>query len=134
MGGPFSYEFRVRYGECDAQGVVFNAHYVAYIDLAITELWRDALGSFERLTTTGVDMVVGHLEIDFRRPARFDDVIRTEARMSRLGTTSMTTDIRILRDDECLAEAQIRHVFLDMATWEKAEIPSWVKDGLAAYS
>ena len=36
---------RVRFGECDPQGIVFNAHYVAYFDVALTELWREALGS-----------------------------------------------------------------------------------------
>ena len=39
---PFSHRLRVRYGECDAQGIVFNANYLAYVDVALTELWREA--------------------------------------------------------------------------------------------
>ncbi|MGH2938195.1 MAG: acyl-CoA thioesterase [Solirubrobacterales bacterium] len=78
MPTSFNHEFRVRYAECDPQGVVLNANYVVYVDIAITELWRAMLGPFDRLTDTGIDMVVGHLEVDFRRPARFDDWNKTE--------------------------------------------------------
>ena len=41
---PFVHEIRVRYGECDPQGIVFNANYLAYFDVAFTELWRAAVG------------------------------------------------------------------------------------------
>lgn len=46
MGEPFAHRLRVRYAECDAQGVVFNAHYLTYLDVSITELWRAAFGSY----------------------------------------------------------------------------------------
>ena len=44
MGQTFTHRIRVRYSECDAQGVVFNANYYAYFDLLLTELWREAIG------------------------------------------------------------------------------------------
>ena len=47
MSEPHVHQLRVRYGECDAQGIVFNANYVAYFDVAITELWRDTVGPWE---------------------------------------------------------------------------------------
>ena len=44
MGEPFRYRQRVRYHECDPQGVVFNAQLPAYFDIAMTELWREVGG------------------------------------------------------------------------------------------
>ena len=53
---PLANKLRVRYGECDPQGVVFNAHYLAYFDIAITELLRAAFGSYQALVDREVDM------------------------------------------------------------------------------
>ena len=50
MGEPFTHHLRVRYAECDAQGVVFNAHYLAYFDTSLTELWRAAFGGYQART------------------------------------------------------------------------------------
>ena len=48
MGQTFTHRIRVRYAECDPQGVVFNANYYAYFDLLMTELWREAVGATTR--------------------------------------------------------------------------------------
>ena len=47
MTPPFVHQLRVRYHECDAQGIVFNAHHFAYFDVTLTELWREAFGSYD---------------------------------------------------------------------------------------
>ena len=62
----FRHRLRVRYVECDAQGVVFNAHYLAYFDIGITELWREALGSYQDMLDAGVDVVVAEAGVRFR--------------------------------------------------------------------
>ena len=56
---------RVRYGECDLQGVVFNAHYLAYFDIGMTELWRAALGGYQAMIDRGLDMVVVEAQLHF---------------------------------------------------------------------
>ena len=72
----FVHRLRVRYQECDPQGIVFNANYVAYVDIALTELWRSAFGSYDQVVAEhGIDLVVGSLTIDFRSSARPDDLI-----------------------------------------------------------
>ena len=43
---PFTHVLRIRYNECDPQNVVFNANYFTYFDITITELWREACGSY----------------------------------------------------------------------------------------
>jgi acyl-CoA thioester hydrolase len=48
----------VRYHECDAQGIVFNANHFAYFDVTLTELWRAAFGSYDAMVEAGSDVVV----------------------------------------------------------------------------
>src|ERR1700761_2088408 len=62
---PFRHELRIRYGECDAQGIVFNANFLAYVDVALTEIWRATMGSYDALLATGVDTVVGECNLRF---------------------------------------------------------------------
>ena len=68
----FRYTIRVRYNECDPQGHVFNANYLGYFDLAMTELWRD-LGGYVEMRETGVDMVVAQAGIHYYAALGFDD-------------------------------------------------------------
>ena len=49
MPEPFVHELRVRYGECDPQGIVFNANYLLYFDVAFTEMWRAAVGPWQEM-------------------------------------------------------------------------------------
>ena len=80
----FVHELRVRYGECDPQGIVFNPNYLAYFDHTVTELWRaSAIGSWDAMVERGVDVVVGEANIRFRAPARFDDLIAVTRARSR---------------------------------------------------
>ena len=58
MAEPFVYKLRVRYAECDPQGVLFNANYLAYVDHTITELWRAAYGGYGAMLDRGIDIVV----------------------------------------------------------------------------
>src|ERR1700749_5051335 len=93
----FVHRLRVRYNECDAQGHVFNANYFVYFDIVLTELWREALGSYQTLTADGLDFVVAEAGVRFRAPERFDDELEITLQVERLGNTSMTSAIRISR-------------------------------------
>jgi acyl-CoA thioester hydrolase len=130
VGEPFVYRLRVRYAECDSQGVVFNANYLAYVDHTITEMWRAAYGGYTEMLNRGVDIVVAEARMRFRGSARFDDEIAIEAKVIRLGTTSVTSDYQFLRDGEMLVEATLRHVFVDRTTATKTPMPDWARDGL----
>ena len=144
-GAPaeFVHELRVRYGECDPQGIVFNANYLLYFDVAFTELWREAVGPWSMMVERGVDAVVAEANTRFRAPARYDDVIQLRARVELeserghrqvLGTTSITTEIDVVRAGEVLVEGRLRHVFVDATTWQKTEMPDWIGDGLRRFA
>jgi acyl-CoA thioester hydrolase len=123
----------VRYGECDPQGVVFNANYVAYFDVILTELWREAIGPYQDLVDSGVDMVVAEVGVRFLGPARFDDELDFEASLARLGETAMSTRIDASVEGRPVVEGTIRHVFIDPATKAKRPVPDHVRDALAPY-
>jgi acyl-CoA thioester hydrolase len=132
--GDFVHTIRVRYAECDAQGVVFNAHYLSYVDIGITELWRAAFGSYQAMLDRGVDVVVASANLRFRGPARFDDQLRCEVAVTHLGNTSIVTRHRIGRGGELLVEVDIRHVMVARDALTKTPIPDWVREGLAPWA
>ena len=133
MGRPFSHELRVRYAECDAQGVVFNAHFLAYFDISITELWRAAFGSYQTRIDRGVDVVVAEARLSFSRPARFDDLLRLEVEVTRLGNTSILTRHRVSRDGEQLVQGDMCHVLVELPGLTKTPLPDWSRAGLAPW-
>jgi acyl-CoA thioester hydrolase len=134
MPEPFIHHLRVRFAECDPQGVVFNSHYLAYVDVGITELWRAAFGSYQTMLDRGLDVVVAEAKLRFRSPARFDDELRLEVAVTHLGNTSIISQHRICREQELLVEIEIRHVTVDRATLGKQPIPDWLRDGLAPWA
>ncbi|HEU4460993.1 MAG TPA: thioesterase family protein [Solirubrobacterales bacterium] len=133
MSARFSHTMRVRYGECDPQGIVFNVNYSAYIDHAVTELWREAFGSYGAMTERGIDMVVAELNLRYHGSARFDDLVTISVAIERLGTTGMTSRLWLHREEDLLVEGTIRHVYVDTESWEKTEIPAWLREGLEPY-
>jgi acyl-CoA thioester hydrolase len=124
------HRIRVRYGECDLQGHVFNANYFSYFDIALTELWREAAGGYQEMLDSGFDLVVVEATARFKAPARFDDELDLEVTVSHLGTTSMRTDLRVLRAGELLVEGQMVHVFIAKGTTAKAPIPPAIRAAL----
>jgi acyl-CoA thioester hydrolase len=134
VAAPFVHTLRVRYGECDAQGLVFNAHYLLYYDVALTELWREAVLPWQEMVERGVDIVVAEARLRFLAPARFDDEIDLRLRVERLGTTSFSTSLEIVRGEDLLVEGALRHVCVDAHTWRKAELPDWMRPGLERFS
>jgi acyl-CoA thioester hydrolase len=131
---PFVHRLRVRFHECDPQGVVFNAHYFTYFDIALTEMWRAAFGSYANVVQGGTDVVVVEAAATFRSPARFDEELEVELGIARLGTTSMTMSTTVRRDGAVLVEGRMVHVFVDTATMAKRSIPSHMRAGLEPYT
>lgn len=127
------HRIRVRYGECDPQGVVFNANWLAYFDLLITELWREAIGDYAEMVAAGTDMVVAEARVRYLGPAGFDDEIDFELRLARLGTTAMTSRIEARVGERPVVEGEMRHVFIDPATKAKKPIPDDIRARLEPY-
>ena len=137
MPDPFRHRIRVRFNECDPQGVVFYGNYLVYFDVAMTELWREAFGGgYQGMIENGTDAMVAEANIRYRASARFDDELDLVARVTRIGTTSSMTTVSAERvpDGTVLAEGDLRHVFIDPHTLEKKEIPELVRAGMARFA
>jgi acyl-CoA thioester hydrolase len=97
-------------------------------------MWRAAVGPWNELVAWGFDAVVAETNVSFRAPARFDDELRLELAVTRLGTTAVTTSIDVLRGDELLVSGWLRHVCVSTDTWAKTELPARVRDGLRRFA
>ncbi|MDQ0381808.1 acyl-CoA thioesterase [Amycolatopsis thermophila] len=125
---------RVRYHECDPQGIVFNAHYLAYFDMASFEFFKALFGSYDDLRDRGVDCVVAESNLKFRAPSRYDDELVVEVAIDHLGTTSLILAFTVRRGDDVVAEGTNRYVFVDAAELTKAAPPEDVRAKLLAHT
>ena len=132
MSLEYRHTLRVRYRECDAQGHVFFAEYPAFLDVAITELWRERAGGWQAMVESGYDMVVGELSCRYLGSAVFDDLIDVVLSVSGLGETSMTTEWRVERGSEVLVTGVVRHVCIDPATHAKKPLPESLRTVFAS--
>lgn len=130
---PFVHRIRVRYNECDQQDAVFNSNYLVYIDVALTEMWRESFGAYDAMAELGVDLVVAEANVRYRAPARFDDELDIACTIEKLGTTSMTTRFDITHGTDEIAIGHLRHVFVRLPEGSKTPIPDEIRAGLARY-
>ena len=130
-GSRFSYFLRVRYGECDAQKVVFNSRYGDYIDLAAAEFLR-VLGFEQEIQTAELDYQLVKQTTQWRGPARFDQVLEISVSTKHLGTTSFTlaTEFRIAGEEALIALSETVYVHVDTHTLREAPIPVRLCDAL----
>ena len=131
---PFRYYLRVRYQECDAQHVVFNARYGEYVDMACFEFLRTALPRPSNATDGTFEIQTVRQVVEWKRPARFDDVLEIAVRTDRIGSTSFTLsfDIRRAGEAEPLVTSETVYVHVDPKTWTKREIAPAMRAALEA--
>ena len=131
MAEPFRHRLRVRWGECDEQGVAYFVNYAEYVDIALTELWRERVRPYAEMVRSGTDLMVVAMELAFRRPARFDEEVDVVLEVERLGETSLTSAWRVERDGDVLCSGTITHVCIDPAAQAKKRIPDDLRAALA---
>lgn len=133
---PFTYLLRVRYSECDAQKVVFNAKYAEYIDLAATEFLKAVWGSYNQLNDQGIDFQVVHMEMDWLASAHFDDVLAIEVLTEKIGNTSYTLNYSIHMLDDAnetvvqTTKARVVYVMVDPVSLSKKAVPEGMRADL----
>lgn len=132
MNDAFNYFLRVRYAECDAQKVVFNSRYVDYVDAAMTEFTRVIWGNYNDLLAQGIDNQVVSLKLDWKAPARFDEVIAITVKPVRVGNSSYTLQLDFFNHDEGrhLATADVVYVMVSAEALEKMAIPDTMRESL----
>lgn len=124
MTDRFHYYLRVRYSECDAQKVVFNARYGEYVDLATTEYLR-ALGFADEVVSGELDYQVVKQTTEWKAPARFDQVLDISIAALHLGNTSfsMAGEFRLAGQEAVICRIETVYVLVDARSLEKKPLP-----------
>jgi acyl-CoA thioester hydrolase len=130
----FSHRLRVRWGECDMQGIVFNPHYMLYFDVAFTEYWR-AIGMTypDALAAEGVDNFMVAAELRYRDAARYDDELDIFVRTAYVGTTSFRMGFSIRRANTILVEGTGTYVIGDRVSRAPRSLPERFINAVLAY-
>ncbi|MCB9595769.1 MAG: acyl-CoA thioesterase [Sandaracinaceae bacterium] len=130
---PFEYPLAVRFADTDAQGHVYFANYLTFCDEALSAYMRHLGCAWQDLVADGVDMFYRNATCEFRGSARFEDVVRVEPSIAKIGNSSVTSRF-VLRgaDGEVIAVAELVSVCIDVATRTATRVPDRLRDVVAA--
>jgi YbgC/YbaW family acyl-CoA thioester hydrolase len=130
----FFHRLRVRWAEVDMQKIVFNAHYLMYVDTAVADYWRALALPYEAaMQLLEGDLYVKKATVEFNASARMDDRLDIGLKCGRIGNSSMTFSAAIFRADELLIACELIYVFADPVSQTSRPVPSLLRDILSGY-
>ena len=130
----FFHRLRVRWAEVDMQKIVFNAHYLMYVDTAVADYWRAlALPYEEAMHLLGGDLYVKKATVEFNASARMDDRLDIALKCGRIGNSSMAFSAAIFRGDELLITCELIYVFADPVSQTSRPVPALLRQILTGY-
>lgn len=103
-------DIRVRYAETDAMGIVHHAAYIVWIELGRSDLLRGLGSSYPEWERRGVHMTVAGIDMTYRAPCHFDEMIRVRTRVKEAGRRMVVFGYRLERDGLRLAEGTSTHL------------------------
>lgn len=133
----FTIEERVRWGDVDAARIIFYGAYIHFFEFAETELFREVgLAYGEMFDELKIWLPRVHLECDFRRAARLDDLLEVSVYVGRFGTKSMKLNFEVRRKGEeaLIATAHFVLAAVKQDTFETVPIPADLRERLAPYT
>lgn len=113
----------VRYLEVDAQGVVFNAWYLAWFDEALAAYLEHGGLPYPAMMDAGFDVQLVHTEIDWQAGVGFGDRVELAVATGHIGRTSFALDFQVLRDGEITCTARTVYVVIATDGSGKRAIP-----------
>lgn len=119
-------EIRVRYQETDAMGVLHHANYLTYFEMGRTELLRTTGFDYRKVEESGIFMVIVEIGCRYRRPARYDDVLRLRTMLKRVTAAKIQHEYQLFRNDELLAEAHSTLACVDR-DGRLQRVPDWLR-------
>ncbi|NUN60214.1 MAG: YbgC/FadM family acyl-CoA thioesterase [Burkholderiaceae bacterium] len=118
------HRLRVRWAEVDMQKIVFNAHYLMYVDTAMMDYWRAlALPYEDSMVALGGDMYVKKASLEYHASAHLDDRVDVGMRCERVGNSSVLFHAGLFRGEKLLVSAELVYVFADPATQTSKPVP-----------
>ncbi|MGH3009166.1 MAG: acyl-CoA thioesterase [Gaiellaceae bacterium] len=131
-GYTFSTDIRVRFADTDAQGIVHNASYLVWFEVARVEYLRAFAGGYQALRDHGIEAIVLESLCRYRIPARFDDELAVHCRCLGLRGARFRYEYAITRGDELVADGHTEHACVDARTMRATRIPAWLVDAIRA--
>lgn len=131
----FHHKLRVRFAETDLQGIVFNGNYLTYYDVAWTEYFRAAGLEYNKLIEIGADTVLARTTLEFKAPARFDEVLEIHTRVSNIGNSSLTFEFEIYieGEDRLIGTASSLYVCIDPQTLRSVRVPDVLRSRIGEF-
>lgn len=119
-------EIRVRYQETDGQGHVHHSNYLNYFEVARTEMLRSSGRSYKQVEAEGIMLVVVKASLDYRRGAKYDEVLNIMTTLVKAKGTRITHQYEISRNSEviCLGETTVAAVGPD---GKVKRLPNWLR-------
>jgi len=128
------HRLRVRWAEVDLQKIVFNPHYLMYVDTALADYWRALALPYEQsLHAMGGDLFVRKSTLEFHASAVYDDVLDVGLRCARVGNSSLQLVSGIFRGEELLVSAELVYVFADPVAKVPLPVPQVLRDLLTQF-
>ena len=131
----FYHSLRVRFAETDMQGIVFNGNYLTYYDVAWTEYFRAVGLTWQDLLSLGADTVLARTTMEFKAPARFDDVLEVYTCVSKIGNSSITFEFEIYLQGEerLIGAASSLYVCIDPETLKPVRVPEQLRARISEF-
>ncbi|MBS7807324.1 YbgC/FadM family acyl-CoA thioesterase [Variovorax sp. PCZ-1] len=130
----FFHRLRVRWAEVDMQKIVFNGHYLMYLDTAVADYWRGlALPYQEAMHQLGGDLYVKKATLEYNASAKYDDVLDIGMRCAKIGNSSMVFEGGIFHGDKLLVSGELLYVYADPATQTSRRVPDALRALLEGY-
>jgi acyl-CoA thioester hydrolase len=127
----FETEVRVRFAETDAQGIVHNAVYLVWFELARVDYLARFRGGYPGLRADGVEALTIESHVRYLAPARFDDRLTVGARCGDLRGARFRFAYAIDRDGEAVADGWTQHACVDATTHRPIRVPDWLAEEIA---
>ena len=132
----FKTPVRVRWMECDAQGIVYNGAYLGYLEVGQAEYYRNLGFAIYTIPESGyIDFAVVKSTLEFKAPAKVDEIIDLYVRVSKIGNTSLTLNMEIYPEDSdrLLTEIETIYVGYDAATESSKPVPEDIRRLITHY-
>lgn len=124
-------KIRVRYGETDQMGIVYHGNYAQYLEIGRIEWLRNLGISYKKMEERGIMLPVISLSINYKKSARYDDVIYVKTQLSKAPTATIEFDFEILNESrEILTYAKVKLAFINMKTNRPTRCPKYILDKL----
>ena len=130
----YQFQVRVRYAETDQMGVVYHGNYAQYFEMGRVEWLRNLGVSYKWMEENGVMLPVVSLTMNYKKPARYDDLLTVKTILKSQTSVKIEFDYEIYNEDnELLTTGYSMLVFVDMKTGRPILPPSYVSEKINSF-